>query len=93
MTKGGELAAPQQAVQALRSFYRMYIPHIARENSVAFRAFHDLVPSKEYAELGEQFEEKEHALFGQDGFDKTVDRIAAIEKELSIYDLARFTPA
>ena len=93
MAKGGALAEPQQAARAMRSFYRMYIPHISRENSVAFRAFHDLMPPKEYAELGEQFEEKEHALFGADGFDKTVDRVTGIEKELGIHDLAQFTPA
>ena len=91
MTKAGTLAQPQRAPQAMRSFYRMYIPHISRENSVAFRAFHDLIPAQEYAELGEQFEAKEHALFGEDGFSKTVDRVAAIEKELGIHDLAQFT--
>ncbi len=91
-SKGDALAQPRQAAQALRSFYRMYIPHISRENSVAFRAFHDLVPPKEYAELGEQFEDKEHSLFGEDGFDKTVERVAGIEKELGIHDLAQFTP-
>lgn len=91
-SKGDALAQPRQAAQALRSFYRMYIPHISRENSVAFRAFHDLVPPKEYAELGEQFEDKEHSLFGEDSFDKTVERVAGIEKELGIHDLAQFTP-
>jgi hypothetical protein len=35
---------------------------------------------------------KEHALFGEDGFDRIVDRVASIEKTLDIYDLARFTP-
>jgi len=42
--------------------------------------------------LGEQFEDKEHELFGEDGFDKMVDRVAGIEKILGIYDLAQFTP-
>ena len=31
---------------------------------------------------------KEDELFGEDGFFKVVDRVAAIEKELGIYDLA-----
>ena len=35
---------------------------------------------------------KEHQLFGEDGFEKMVDRVAAIEKTLGIYDLAQFTP-
>jgi hemerythrin-like domain-containing protein len=31
-------------------------------------------------------------LFGEDGFEKMVDRVAVIEKSLGIYDLAQFTP-
>jgi hypothetical protein len=50
------------------------------------------VSKQEYAALGEDFEKKEHQLFGEDGFDKMVDRVAAIEKTLGIYDLAQFTP-
>lgn len=92
MAQGGVLAQPQQAAQAMRAFYRMYIPHISRENSVAFRAFHDLVPPEEYDKLGEEFEEKERSLFGEDGFDKTMDRVAVIERELGIHDISQFTP-
>jgi hypothetical protein len=36
--------------------------------------------------------EKQHKLFGEDGFEKAVDEVAAIEKQLGIYDLANFTP-
>jgi hemerythrin-like domain-containing protein len=92
MTKGGTLSEPKQAADTLRSFTRMYYPHISRENSVVFRTFHEIVPAREYAELGEQFEDKEHSMFGADGFEKTLHQIFDIEKELSIYDLARFTP-
>jgi hypothetical protein len=35
---------------------------------------------------------RKHDLFGADGFQKMVDRIASIEKSLGIYDLAQFTP-
>jgi hypothetical protein len=31
-------------------------------------------------------------LFGDDGFEQMVDRVAGIEKQLGIYDLAKFTP-
>jgi hypothetical protein len=31
-------------------------------------------------------------LFGEDGFEQMVDRVASIEKALGIYDLAQFTP-
>ena len=46
----------------------------------------------EYDALGEDFEKKENELFGQDGFEKIVDRVAGIEKTVGIYDLAHFTP-
>ena len=47
---------------------RMYRPHAAREDTVLFPAFRKLVPKKQYGELGEQFEDKEHELFGKAGF-------------------------
>ena len=42
--------------------------------------------------LGEDFEEKENELFGEDGFEKMVDKVTQIERKLGIYDLAQFTP-
>ena len=57
-----------------------------------FPAFRTLVSKQEYGALGEDFERKEHELFGEDGFEKMVDRVAAIEKELGVYDLSQFTP-
>jgi hemerythrin-like domain-containing protein len=78
--------------EAVESVVRMYRPHAAREDTVLFPAFRALVPEKEYAELGEQFEEKEHALFGEGGFQTIVEQVAELEKRLGIYDLNRFTP-
>jgi hemerythrin-like domain-containing protein len=79
-------------VEALHSFIRLYRPHAAREDTVLFPAFRSLVSSHEYDALGEEFEDKEHALFGDDGFEKVVNEVAQIEKTLGIYDLAQFTP-
>jgi hemerythrin-like domain-containing protein len=79
-------------VEALQLFIRMYNPHAAREDTVLFPALHGIVSAHEYDSLGEDFERKEHQLFGADGFEKMIDRIAAIEKSLGIYDLAQFTP-
>ena len=76
----------------LHLFIRMYNPHAAREDTILFPAFHGIVSAHEYDSLGEDFEKKEQQLFGADGFEKMVDRIAAIEKSLGIYDLAQFTP-
>ncbi len=76
----------------LISFNRMYRPHAAWEDTVLYPAFRTVVTPKEFAALGDQFEDKERKLFGKDGFEKIVDEVAGIEKQLGLYDLARFTP-
>jgi hypothetical protein len=73
-------------------FILMYNPHEAREDTVLFPAFRSVVPKNEFGALGDEFEKKERALFGQDGFEKVVDRVADIERSLGIEDLAQFTP-
>ena len=78
--------------EALHLFVRMYEPHEAREDTVLFPAFRRIVTPNEYDALGEEFEDKEHELFGEEGFDKNVELVSGIEKELGIYDLAQFTP-
>ena len=85
-------AAPD-LVGMLRSFVRMYRPHAAREDTVLFPAFRDVVGRAAYRELGEQFEDKEHELFGEHGFEAVVREVAELERSLGIYDLASFTPA
>jgi hemerythrin-like domain-containing protein len=89
------LKGPQEQrnlTESLRLFIRMYNPHEAREDTVLFPAFRKLVSADEYGALGEDFEEREHALFGDNGFEAMVDRVAAIERMLGIFDLAQFTP-
>ena len=79
-------------VRAIEAFVRMYRPHEAREDTVLFPTFRKIVSAKRLQELGEQFEKEEDRLFGDEGFEKTVDQVAGIEKGLGIYDLAQFTP-
>ena len=81
-----------QLKEMMRQFIRMYEPHEAREDTVLFPALRDVVSKNEFDSLGEEFEKKEHALFGEDGFEKMVNRVASIEQALNIYDLAQFTP-
>ena len=76
----------------LNEFVRMYEPHEAREDTVLFPAFRKIVSKHEYDALGEDFETKENQIFHGDGFEKNVDAVAKLEKELGIYDLAQFTP-
>jgi hemerythrin-like domain-containing protein len=81
-----------ELVSACEAFIRMYRPHEAREDTVLFPALHKVVTARKLRELGEQFEKEEDRLFGEEGFEKTVDQVAAIEKQLGIDDLDKFTP-
>jgi hemerythrin-like domain-containing protein len=82
----------QKLADALHQFVRMYAPHEAREDTVLFPALHTIVSPHEYGALGEDFEKKEHQLFGKEGFEGMVPRVAETEKQLGIYDLSQFTP-
>jgi hemerythrin-like domain-containing protein len=82
----------EKLADALQSFVRMYRPHEAREDTVLFPAFRSVISSHEFDALGEEFEKKEDQLFGDEGFFKVVDQVAALEKRLGIYELAQFTP-
>jgi hemerythrin-like domain-containing protein len=78
--------------KALRAFSRMYRPHAAREDTVLFPAFREVVGRSAYSELGERFEAEEHQHFGEGGFDRFVGEVAKLETALGIGDLAQFTP-
>ncbi len=82
-----------QLIRDINQFIHMYRPHEAREDTVLFPALHSIVSKNEYDSRGEDFEKKEHELFGQEGFEGMVDKVGELEKKLGIYDLAKFTPA
>lgn len=82
----------QKLIDLLLAFNTMYRPHEAREDTVLFPAFRKIVSENEYDSLGEEFENNEHKMFGKDGFETMVNKVAAIEKSLGIYELAQFTP-
>lgn len=84
-------AATPELAQTLRGFAHMYRPHVAREDTVLFPAFRDVVGRAAYHEIGEQFEDQEHELFGEHGFETTVAEVAQLEVRLGIDDLAKFT--
>lgn len=87
-----EPAEREKLSTAMRQFIRMYRPHAAREDTVLFPAIRSVVSAHEYAALGEEFENKEHAMFGKEGFEKIVADVADLERTLGLYDLANFTP-
>ncbi len=82
----------QKLIILLGNFNEMYRPHEAREDTVLFPAMRRIVSENEYFALGEDFEDREHKLFGTDGFDAFVEKVANIEKQLGIYELSLFTP-
>jgi hemerythrin-like domain-containing protein len=84
--------ARRELVESCQLFIRMYRPHEAREDTVLFPALHKIMSAKQLKDLGERFEKEEDRLFGDEGFEKNVDKVAGIEKQLGIYDLAQFTP-
>jgi hemerythrin-like domain-containing protein len=77
---------------SLTAFVHMYRPHEAREDTVLFPALHDIVSKHEYDALGDQFEAIERKTFGGEGFEMAVAQVAALERQLGIYDLSQFTP-
>lgn len=93
VTRAGRIASLDQAplAGALDAFVLMYQHHTAIEDTVVFPAWKEALPEKQYAELSEQFEELEQKMFGRDGFEDAVRRVAGIEKALGLSDLAAFT--
>ena len=80
-----------EMAQTMRLFRRMYEPHAAREDTVLFPAFAQLLSEKELHALMDTFEQKEKALPLGD-FEKMVTEVGAIEKAFGLHDRAKFTP-
>jgi hemerythrin-like domain-containing protein len=85
-------ANQHKLITACGSFIRMYRPHEAREDTVLFPALRTLLKPKQVERLGERMEEEEKKILGDEGFEKSVDEVATIEKQLGIYELSQFTP-
>ncbi len=85
-------AAKADLAKACRAFTGMYRPHAAREDTVLFPALRTILSAKLLDELGDKFEKEEDRLFGGNGFGKGVEEVSAIERQLGIHDLAKFTP-
>jgi hemerythrin-like domain-containing protein len=79
-----------QLVLALRGYTTMFEAHVAREDTVIFPAWKTLV-GKDYDALGDAFEAEEQRHFGASGFETFVAQLPAIEAQVGIADLARFT--
>jgi hemerythrin-like domain-containing protein len=93
VTRSGRVAPANTAslAKVLDGFVLMYRHHAAIEDTVIFPAWKESVSSDDYHELSERFEELEHKMFGADGFEDAVKRIAGIEEAFGLADLAALT--
>jgi hemerythrin-like domain-containing protein len=93
VTQGAKLDAnnAEPLTRAIRSLVRMYRPHAAREDTVVFPAWKQILTAKQLDEMNDKFEEIEHQQFGEDGFENAVQQISDIESELGMADLSQFT--
>lgn len=82
----------QRLIECIKSFKNMYEAHKSREDTVLFPEIKTFFTKEEYEELGEKFEDEEAKMFGEDGFEKFLDKISNLEKRLGIENLAVFTP-
>src|SRR5690349_19437750 len=75
-----ESANRERVVTLTRSFIRMYRPHESREDTVLFPALRTILRPKQVASLGDRMEEDEKKVLGDEGFEKSVAQVEAIEK-------------
>jgi hemerythrin-like domain-containing protein len=88
----GDPANQLKIVDSCEKFIRMYRPHKAREDTVLFPALRTLLPPEKVESLGDDMEKDETKVLGNQGFEKSVVAVEAIEKQLGIDDLSSFTP-
>ena len=84
--------ARSRLTASLQSFIAMYRPHEAREDTDLFPKLRSIVSPHEFDAMAEDFEREERRKFGEDGFERYVERLTGLEQALGIHDLARFTP-
>lgn len=77
---------------ALTAFVRMYAPHEAWEDTVIYPALRSVTPQRTLDRLAERFADLENAQFGDDALGQMLHRLAGVEQQLGIGDLATFTP-
>lgn len=78
--------------QDIQAFVAMYRPHEAREATDLFPTLRQLVTDAEYWAIAETLEKRERQVFGADGFEKVVKKVAEIEALIGIRDIDVFTP-
>jgi hemerythrin-like domain-containing protein len=93
VTAAGKIGSnAMELSKVLHGFVRMYDAHAAREDTIVFPAWKDLLTADEYDELGDKFENIEHEQFGEDGYENAVKQIAEIEASVGLADISKLTP-
>ncbi|HEY0565583.1 MAG TPA: hemerythrin domain-containing protein [Terriglobales bacterium] len=92
-TAKGSIASAnaEPLARALETMVRMYENHAAREDTIVFPAWKTNFSNKQLDEIGDQFEDIEHKMFGKDGFDDAESQISQIEQAFGLSDLSQFT--
>ena len=78
--------------KVFETFVLMYQNHAAREDTIIFPAWKKNFTDRQLDEVGDQFEDIEHKMFGKDGFEDAEKKISKIEAALGFADLSQFTP-
>jgi len=86
------VAHAEPLAKVFETFVLMYQNHAAREDTIIFPAWKKNFTDKQLDEVGDQFEDIEHKMFGKDGFEDAEKRISSIEAALGFADLSQFTP-
>jgi hemerythrin-like domain-containing protein len=94
VTNSGKISSlhADSLAKVFESFVLMYQNHAARKDTIVFPAWKKNFSNKQLDELGDQFEDIEHKMFGKDGFEDAEKKISDIEGRLGFADLAQFTP-
>jgi hemerythrin-like domain-containing protein len=90
-TKLDDPVGRAQVQASLRDTVRMLRPHESREDSVLLPAFRKLVTAAEYRDLAAEMR-KSDARTPTGSLDMMVEKVSALERQLDVYDLAKFTP-
>jgi hemerythrin-like domain-containing protein len=93
VTNGGKVSSAhaEPLARVFETFVLMYQNHAAREDTIVFPAWKKNFTDKQLDEVGDQFEDIEHKMFGKDGFEDAAKKISDIEASLGFADLAQFT--
>ena len=94
VTNGAKISSlhAEPLARVFESFVLMYENHAAREDTIVFPAWKKNFSDKQLDEIGDEFEDIEHKMFGKDGFEDAEKKIGDIEIRLGLADLAQFTP-